>query len=398
MATGTQNNDPKLIILENYLKEAQISSKFKQKKKAEMGVSANYEEKYARLDKSLHSENKYTSTIPSRPNLHKQKDVGMSNNQRFLKFIVSDKSKWLREHYPNAFLLLCLIAERARRETNKPDGLWVGDVILARDEASKACGITVDQFRTALSKLEENNIVKIIKTHKKPIKRQNFPIKIPIKGMLINLCDSSIWDINSEDDPHRNPHAIPIESPCDPHKQERKRMKKNEKESSSPKPPSSKKSDRLIDDSSSKKEIFFTHREANLSREEWDAGMQKWGTVTKLKAVIDEILDWPKRKNEITDWKKVLNNWCSKVKDNDHVQKNEKICEILEKKFEKANHGWKPRRYVDRMKDDVGLLFESLASANPNPAFFSFYKKTFEVEVSEFMTSKNLKPLSFYIK
>ena len=49
------------------------------------------------------------------------------SNQRFIKFIDSDETFYLIEHHPNAFLLLTIIASRARRISGNPDGLEIGE-------------------------------------------------------------------------------------------------------------------------------------------------------------------------------------------------------------------------------------------------------------------------------
>ena len=59
-------------------------------------------------------------------------------NAGFLKLNRSDKADWLLENYPNAFLLLTLIAKRARRDDKHPDGLTRG---MAYIGDYKKCGI-----------------------------------------------------------------------------------------------------------------------------------------------------------------------------------------------------------------------------------------------------------------
>jgi|GEM_PF-3542716 hypothetical protein len=145
----------------------------------------------------------------------------MSNNdytRRFIKLVISDRTQWLLEHYPNAMLLLMQIAIRARRTPNSPDGLEVGDAILGDHKKS---GLTRQKYRTALEKLIEFNFIEIIYNGKKFLKRQKSTIKITITGTLVNLKDSSVFDINPElDNQHVNQLAT-NEQPTSNHKQER---------------------------------------------------------------------------------------------------------------------------------------------------------------------------------
>lgn len=153
------------------------------------------------------------------------------SNTRFLKFVPSEEATFLRKRYPNAFLLLSLIAERARRIPGQPDGLQVGDAMLGDYESS---GLTRQQYRTALDKLVELGHVEIIYNGKKFLKREKSTIKITINGTLVNLKDSRIWDINSEEDNQRINQRATNEQPTSNHEQERIRKNKKEKEEHTP--------------------------------------------------------------------------------------------------------------------------------------------------------------------
>lgn len=114
----------------------------------------------------------------------------MSDN--FIKFIPSPEAEFLQENHPCAFLLLCLIAKCARRVNGMPDGLIIGDAIICPEKA----GLSRQQYRTAVEKLEKMKYIEIVYNGKKFIKRDRSTIKVTISSMLVNLCNSSIWDIN----------------------------------------------------------------------------------------------------------------------------------------------------------------------------------------------------------
>src|SRR5277367_5646854 len=84
--------------------------------------------------------------------------------QRFIKYIPSEEAEYLLEKHPNAFLLLTLIANRARRLSGKPDGLEIGECHIGDYEQ---CGIASrKQYRTALEILLERGHIKKVETCK----------------------------------------------------------------------------------------------------------------------------------------------------------------------------------------------------------------------------------------
>jgi hypothetical protein len=147
-------------------------------------------------------------------------------SERFIKYIPSEKASWLRQNYPNAFLLLSYIAENARRYADKEDGLEVGDVIIGRVETPKKCGLTEKEFRGALDKLIEFQYVEIVYSPKaEKSKTRKRAIKRAIKSLVVCLINSDIYDINSEDKGHISGFMRAIKGP-------QTKNVKNEKESS----------------------------------------------------------------------------------------------------------------------------------------------------------------------
>lgn len=148
-------------------------------------------------------------------------------SQRFIKYIPSEKATWLRENYPNAFLLLMLIAERARRENGHPDGLIIGDAILGDP---KKAGLSRQKYRTAIEKLEEFGFIKIISNGKQFFLREKSTIRITINSYLVNLCNSEIWDINSNDTNQQNNQRATNEQPQTRKNKKEKEIKETNKE------------------------------------------------------------------------------------------------------------------------------------------------------------------------
>jgi hypothetical protein len=185
---------------------------------------------------------------------HLCKETAMSKG--FIKQNRSENTIWLRTRYPWAFLLLSLIAERARRLEDISDGLQVGEAYVGD---YKAIGGTRKQYRNALEKLQELGFIEIIFTRHKKIDRdstgpalvQNRAIEMvnekaigrangkAINGTVVKLIDTSVYDPNliDENQPRANERAIEMvnekaigrailranEGPTKGHKQERKK-------------------------------------------------------------------------------------------------------------------------------------------------------------------------------
>src|SRR6202790_3832797 len=102
----------------------------------------------------------------------------MSISSRFIKFIPSNESRYLQEKHPNAFLLLCQIANRTTRISENSHGLEIGEALIG--DYLKAGIATRDKYRTAVKVLVRRSHIKIIETcrsRKKTVKfEQN---KIP---------------------------------------------------------------------------------------------------------------------------------------------------------------------------------------------------------------------------
>lgn len=150
----------------------------------------------------------------------------MSDN--FIQYNRCEKAKWLRKNYPNAFLLLSLIAENARRTSGHIDGLIPGDALIGKPEDA---GLSRQSYRTALEKLVELQIIKIISNGKKFFEREKSTIKATITGHLVNLLDSEIWNINKEDSNQQSNQRPTNDQPTTNHKQERIKKEKKEKKS-----------------------------------------------------------------------------------------------------------------------------------------------------------------------
>ncbi|HWY79556.1 MAG TPA: hypothetical protein VNW29_04300 [Candidatus Sulfotelmatobacter sp.] len=143
--------------------------------------------------------------------------------QRFIKFIPSEEATWLRDTHPNAFLLLQVIAERARRISGHPDGLEIGECYMG----DLCCGFSEQNYRTAKLRLVDMKYVKICETNRT---RKKSTTGITTKGTKIKLISSAIWDINIENDNVSPNDCLTTDQRLPNDEQERTRKNKNEKE------------------------------------------------------------------------------------------------------------------------------------------------------------------------
>lgn len=137
------------------------------------------------------------------------------NSQKFIKFIPSEKSNWLMSTYPFAFLLLCLIAQRARRTANSPDGREIGEAFIGD---YKAIGASREQYRTALKVLERISAITIVETCRT---RKKSTTGTTTVGTKVSLLGSEYWDVNYESTNHRSHHRATTEPPPSHHEQDR---------------------------------------------------------------------------------------------------------------------------------------------------------------------------------
>lgn len=187
-------------------------------------------------------------------------------SDRFIKYIPSQKVSWLRENHPNAFLLLSLIAERARRIPGN-DGLEMGECHIGDYEKAgiysrKAYRIALDllirikaieKIETCRSRKSKNLQVGATEraTERATEKTTNRATIIMSKratvGTKVKLLDTEFWDINIENKGHRNDDQKGDQNNHSKGHQkghrkghEQECYKKNEKKEQQPQTPSSK--------------------------------------------------------------------------------------------------------------------------------------------------------------
>jgi len=158
----------------------------------------------------------------------------------FVKLLRSDETAFLLSRHPNSFIILTYIALHARRYNGHPDGLIIGDALIGYESID---GLSRQNFRTAIKRLAEMRIIEIVSNGKRffesdktSLKREKSTIKVTINCHLVNLCDRSIFDINSDEGNQRTNQQLTNDQPTGNHKQER--IKKIKKDHHHPEPSS----------------------------------------------------------------------------------------------------------------------------------------------------------------
>ncbi len=171
-------------------------------------------------------------------------------SERFLKFIPSPAAIKFAIQYKNAFVLLMIIAERARRFNGDPDGLTIGQCHLG---SHKNYGMTEKEYRYAKKVLVDQGLIKIVVTNRTRKKAEQTKklfestfgatvgaTELTTTGTIVELLNSSVWDINSDDGNQdkgdRKGDRGATEGRLKGDKQERIRKKKKEKEELTPTP------------------------------------------------------------------------------------------------------------------------------------------------------------------
>lgn len=240
--------------------------------------------------------------------------------ERFLKFIPSEAAIKFAIKYKNAFVLLMIIAERARRRNGDPDGLTIGQCHLG---SHKNYGMTDKEYRYAKKILVEHGLIKIIvtsRTRKKgnqtkklfePTNGANGGAnELTTTGTLVELCDSRVWDINSEDSNQdkgeRKGESGANEGRMKGDKQEREEGKERE-ESKSIAQPAKKRlrfKDPLSFDLDSMK--FTGISEADMA--DWKKMYTSIDVDVEILKATQHLKENPSKCNK-TLWRKFLNGW-----------------------------------------------------------------------------------------
>ena len=131
-----------------------------------------------------------------------------NQSPRFIKYIPGEKSNWLFNHNLNAFLLLMAIAQRARFIDDPLTGLKAGECFIGD---YKEYGIeTEKKYRIAKKVLLEFGFIEIVETCRtrkrategRPTGKKRATETTTI-GTKVKIIDSSIWDINLNDNGDR---------------------------------------------------------------------------------------------------------------------------------------------------------------------------------------------------
>lgn len=130
--------------------------------------------------------------------------------ETFVKAIRAPEGFDLIKKSRNAFILLYVIAQRARRTKDEVNGLDIGEAMIGD---YKEYGLTRMNYRSAIALLVRHHYVTIKATN---------------KGTIAKIIDKSIYDINIDEDNQQKNHEVTIDQPSSNHQvTTNKNVKKN---------------------------------------------------------------------------------------------------------------------------------------------------------------------------
>jgi hypothetical protein len=307
--------------------------------------------------------------------------------ERFLKFIPSKEAMFLVTHknlaYQNAFRLLTIVAERARRYNGHPDGLMIGQCHLGK---WTDYGMSEQNYKTAKKILERMQLIKIIETNRT---RKKVTTGVTTEGTLIELISSTVYDINIEDGNDRSNDCLTTAQRLPNDKLRKNKKDKKEKEEELPLTPSVSK-------------IKFREF-VELTQDQHDVLLAKHGPEL-LKLMFDKLDSFKgsNGKSYKSDYhtmkdggwvliqvKKDLETQKSKAgPSSDNIAKAEMLCNEFSEY--KNGRGWRFRPHTDTKKDQRGFLFE-----NESPYLETFFVALSDLEFQrkceDFIKTKNMR-------
>jgi hypothetical protein len=214
---------------------------------------------------------------------------------RFLKFIPSPEAFWLLHNKPNAFRLLTHIANTARRTHSNHDGLTIGQCHL---QHWTTYNLTEREYRTAKDVLVSLKHIKIIDTNRT---RQKSTTGTTTRSTLVEICSTTIYDINSETNDDIKDDRTTTER-----RQTRKNKNEEEEEYKdiAQSAPRRRKKDSLSFDFETWKFVGITQED----REDWKLMYPLISLEIEIIAAAHWLKDNPSKSNR-TLWRRYLNGW-----------------------------------------------------------------------------------------
>lgn len=127
-----------------------------------------------------------------------------------------------------------------------------------------------------------------------------------------------------------------------------------------------------------------------LSKDELDSCISIKGSLEAVKHAIEYIMRSPGRKRKIYNWPNALSTWEIKTNIKPRLKENEEMAKRLEKEYGNSL-GWRCEEYVDKKKDQKGILFyNSAATGNSEPIFISVIDVEFKEKVSNILRDKKM--------
>lgn len=232
----------------------------------------------------------------------------MSEKISFLKLIRDEKTEWLMINYPNAFVLLSIIAHRVARTEDNPSGYPIGTAHIGD---WKELGWSEQQYRTAKQKLIEFGLIEIVETNrtrkKSPFKQRlnndrtttGTTTATTTRGTLVKILNSDIYDLNLKTNNDFN-NAIKTETSreCNDEQEakEAKKLFRLEKEANKKKKTPAKRSPSLLRKKVNPEDIdalvsYCIENKIAISETDFTNWLREWDA----KYIVDHLLLLQKR-------------------------------------------------------------------------------------------------------
>lgn len=278
------------------------------------------------------------------------------------------------------------------------------EFIAGRRSGSAECFLSEDAFRYQLNRLMKSGLLK--KTPNSSMNRFTCYIwstecfNKPQKNICPPLYPPLYPPLKNEEIPgekHKNDFKHPTLSPT-LHPQSRTKNIRN-KQDHHPYPSSKKAADRnddpqkLTDDFSLiKKEVAQDKVQVvegvYLTQNELNQCITIKGSLESVQQSMKHILSHPARKTNIRNWVNALSVWNIKTDITPKLIEHEKITTTLEKRYENSM-GWRCQTYLDRNKDQKGILFYP-SSGNSEPIFIPYTDPEFKPKTIKTLTDKQM--------
>ncbi len=284
---------------------------------------------------------------------------------------------------PNAILFVtwtfskCSTVHHRVKHDGKELILAPYEFITGRGKSADDCFLSEEAFRHQLKVFTKAGLLK----------------KTPNSTPNRFSCYVWVTERFSKFNPQLNPHVTPDSTPTEPPQSRIK--KKRYKKDHQPYPSSKVRADGLTDDLSSNLEKeenkIQIYENVFMTQSILDECIRIKGSIESVKHAVEYVMRSPRRTAFIKDWPATLAKWVIKNDIKPRIKENEDMAKRLSKLYENFTdgNGHSCSIYVDKKKDQVGLLFQP-SSPYLQPFFISYADGEFQEKASKYIRENKM--------